>query len=144
MTKPMPTPVQLLRRVAQMASDAADNHPNFHMAVSEVLDVPISSGWAAGTRGSDISDPTPNAALATNRLYWSTKLSDTEAAIIELHAHAKAVLAMMSSVPVAAVDPKLKRLARCCEPLCEELIVADGRCKPHYDAKRYEDKKATA
>ena len=134
--KAQPTVPQLLSSAQRMLAEAASHWAGFHDSISEVLEVPISSGWAAGTRSSDISDPTGSTALASGRLYWSTKLSDAEAQAIEAHAHVKALLALMCARPVQAIDPKLKRLARCSDPVCEELVVAKGMCGTHWKAAR--------
>ena len=142
MTKAQPTPKQLMHSTQRMLADAAAHWDDFYAAIDEVLEVPISSGFGATGHSSDISDPTGTIALASGRLYWSQKLVDAQQRATEAHAHAKALLALMSARPVQAVDPGLKRLARCCEPLCEELTVADGRCRPHYDANRYATKRA--
>lgn len=139
-----PTPQQMIRATQRMLADAASHWDAFNSAIAEVLEVPISSGFGANGHSSDVSDPTSSVALASGRLYWSQKLADATAQAEIAHAHAKALLAIMSARPVAAVDPKMKRLWRCCEPLCEELVVAEGRCKPHYDAARYEARKSKA
>jgi len=142
--KAQPTAPQLMASAQRMLADAAAHWNDFRDAIQEVLEIPMPSGFGTGGHSSDVSDPTSNVALASGRLYWSTKLEDANAQAIEAHAHVKALLAIMSARPVMAVDPTLKRLARCAEPLCHELSVAEGRCRPHYDAKRYEDRKANA
>ncbi len=76
--KAQPTVPQLLVSAQRMLAEAASLWGGFHDSIAEVLEIPISSGWAAGTRSSDISDPTSATALASGRLYWSTKLSDAE------------------------------------------------------------------
>jgi hypothetical protein len=119
-----------------MLSEAAGQWAPFAEAVDEVLEVPISSGFASGIHGSDVSDPTSSAALASSRLYWSTKKSDVEAQAVEVHAAVKVLLAMMSARPVLQVDPQMKRLARCSDPVCEELAVAKGLCGRHWKAAR--------
>jgi len=141
--KAQPTAPQLMASAQRMLADAAAHWNDFSSAIEEVLEVPMPSGFGTGGHSSDVSDPTSNVALASGRLYWSTKLADANAQAIEAHAHVKALLAIMAARPVMAVDPKMKRLWRCCEPLCEELSVSEGRCKPHYDAARYEARKAS-
>ena len=126
-----PTP-NLIRQAARMLNEAASHWDQFNSSIGEILEVPIASGFGATNRGSDISDPTSAAALAKSRLYWSQKLSHADMEAMIVFVHAKKLLAVMSARPVLQVDPKLKRLARCAEPLCEEMSVKDGRCNTHY------------
>lgn len=139
--KAQPTPKQLMHSAQRMLADAASHWDDFHASITEVLEVPLGGGFGTGGHSSDVSDPTSSVALGSGRLYWSQKVADAEAQAMESFRHAKALLAIMSARPVMAVDPKLKALSRCAEPLCFELIVADGRCKPHYDAKRNAERK---
>lgn len=144
-TRAQPTPKQLMASAQRMLADATSHWDDFHDAISEVLEVPMASGFGANGHSSDISDPTSSVALASGRLYWSTKLSDAEAQAIEAHAHVKALLAIMSARPVMAVDPKMKRLSRCSDAVCEELAVAKGMCATHWRAaRRAELKEQTA
>jgi hypothetical protein len=137
MTRRPPTTTQLLANTARMLNDAATHWTRYEETILEVLEVPLTSGLAGGgSHTSDISDPTATIALGTARLHWATRLADAQTEALELHTQAKHLLALMSSKPQQAVDPQAKRLARCSDPVCEELAVKTGLCQAHYMAAR--------
>jgi hypothetical protein len=133
---PVPQTPDLLRAAASMLLSAADAYPLYHAAMMEVIAVPLPSGWASSGRGSDISDPTANTAIAKARLMFAEKLAETDAAALEVHGGVKNLIRGMTAPAMFKISPQLKALGRCCDCDGDVLADKDGRCSKHYQAHR--------
>lgn len=136
MTRGLPSPDQLMHSAANMLETGSSAYAAYRAAIMEVLEVPLSSGFASGIHSSDIADPTSSVALASSRLFWANKLAEVEAQAVEAHAAAKNLLTMMSLFKLLAVDAKEMALGRCSDPLCDVESVAKGLCYRHWKAAR--------